>query len=533
VTARLLGHAALTLTAAGLLGQARPRHLPALLRARHDTGTSPATLIAVAAAHRPDTPAVIDERGAVSYRDLDTGAARLAAGIRTRFGMPGQVAVLCRNHRDFLLAAAAGSRLGADLLFLNTEFAAPQLHRVLAGARPDLVVADQEFLPRLAGVDVPVLVAWQDTDTAVDQSTVDELVAGHEPWRPPRRVRTGALTLLTSGTTGAPRGAPRRPTALALLGPAVTVLRRTGLRADDPVLVAPPLFHGFGLAVWALAALLRSPVVLRRRFDPRAALTAITAHRVAALAAVPVMLHRILALPTPPAADRTALRAVISGGSALRPELAERFQDAYGPVLFNGYGASEIGIATLATPADLRTAPGTVGRPTLGSRIRVLDAAHRPLPAGTRGTVFVGGPLVFAGYADGGTKDTAGGLMSTGDVGHLDPAGRLHLAGRADDMIVSGGENVYPGQVEDVLARHPGVGDVAVVGVDDPEFGQRLVAYLVPRDPVPTADELAGHVRAALARYQVPRAFVFLDELPRTATGKVQRARLPRDGEVR
>ncbi|SNR83595.1 Acyl-CoA synthetase (AMP-forming)/AMP-acid ligase II [Haloechinothrix alba] len=541
-SASAIGQAAVALAGSGLATDARPWHLPRLARAWWEAGASPATLVAVAAIHRPHSTALVDDLGTLTYAELDDAGARLAGGIAARHGADRvtSIAVMCRNHRGFVLASVAAGRLGADLVYLNTEFSGPQLAQVIERMRPTLAVADEEFLPQLAGQDVPVLVAWHDRiadhpDAArrggspEDRTTVDELVANHSRHEPGSRIRGGSITLLTSGTTGPPKGAPRRPGPLATLGPVATLLRHTGLKAGDPVLVAPPLFHGFGLAIWALATFLRSPVVLRRRFDPETVLADIDTHRVACVAAVPVMLRRVLALGPEVLAryDRSNLRTVLSGAAPLPPALAQRVLDEFGDVLFNGYGSSEVGIASIATPDDLRAAPGTVGRPCAGTPVRVLDQARNPLPRGSSGTIYVGGPLVFTGYTGGGSKDTAGGLMSTGDVGHFDTEGRLHVEGRADDMIVSGGENVYPQEVEDVLTRHPAITDATVVGVDDEEFGQRLVAYVVAREPRPEPEELSEHVKGNLARFKVPRAFVFVDELPRNAAGKIVRSRLP------
>jgi len=245
--------------------------------------------------------------------------------------------------------------------------------------------------------------------------------------------------------------------------------------------------------------------------------------------AVPIMLQRLLDLGAEQIAEYElrSLRAIISGASALGPALAERFIAQFGPVLCDAYGSSEIGIATIANSADLLAAPGTVGRPCLGSSVRILDDNDRPVAVGETGRIFAGGGLVFGGYSDGSSKTVVDGRMSTGDLGHLDRAGRLFVDGREDDMIVSGGENVYPAEVEDCLMNHPGVVEAVVVGVPDEEFGQRLVAYVVPAGPrAVTPEELIQHVRANLARYKTPRQVVLVEDLPRNATGKVLRNKL-------
>jgi fatty-acyl-CoA synthase len=201
--------------------------------------------------------------------------------------------------------------------------------------------------------------------------------------------------------------------------------------------------------------------------------------------------------------------------------------DHFGENLYNLYGSTEVAWATIATPEDLRAAPGTAGRPPLGTVVKLLDSEGTEVPAGETGRIFVGNEMVFEGYTGGGGKEIVGGLMSTGDVGRLDPEGRLFVEGRDDEMIVSGGENVFPREVEDLLADHEAVVDVAVIGVEDEEFGHRLKAFVVTAEGAEVSeDELKAHVKANLASYKTPREIAFLDELPRNATGKVLKREL-------
>ena len=292
--------------------------------------------------------------------------------------------------------------------------------------------------------------------------------------------------------------------------------------------MAPPLFHAFGLAYLSLGLFLGSPVVMRRKFGPRETVAAIVRHRVHMLVGVPVMLSRLLEVPEAEllVLRNSELEAVVSAGAPLTGALSVRLMDALGDKLYNLYGSTETGFGAIANPADLRRAPGTVGRPPLGTKLAILTPDRHELPAGQTGAIFLGGPLVFEGYSGGGSKEMVRGLMNTGDLGHLDAAGRLFVDGREDDMIVSGGENVFPGEVEEVLAHHPQVADVAVIGVSDQEYGQRLCAYVVPRENAPSIDELRAYLKAQLARYKVPRDIVFLEQLPRNATGKVLRKQL-------
>jgi len=514
-TAALAGGAVRALAGAGVLAPVRPDRLVRMVAAARRTGITPAAACAIGAARHPERAAIVDEDGVITSRDLDARVTGLAAALARDHGVgPGRgLAILCRNHRGFVVALLAGARLGADVLLLNTEFPAPQLRDALAGHALGAIVCDAELAPAVerAGAPAPVLRA-----EALPSAT----------GRLPRAPRPGRIVILTSGTTGRPKGAPRTPALAALLGPLTTLLSTVPFRAGEPILVAPPLFHGFGLAFMAVGLALGCPLVLRRRFDADATLAAVAAHRVGAVVAVPVMLQRLLAAPAGP--DTSSLRALVSSGAPLAPALATAVMDRFGDLLYNLYGSSETGFGAIAGPADLRAAPATVGRPPAGTSLALLDAGGAPVPPGVAGRVFVGSALVFDGYSGGGSKEIVDGRMSTGDVGHLDAAGRLFIDGRADDMIVSGGENVFPQEIEEAIGGHDAVAEAAVVGVADAEFGQRLRAFVVRRPGAElSADELRAHLKTQVARYKVPRDVVFVDALPRNAMGKVVRARLP------
>jgi fatty-acyl-CoA synthase len=301
------------------------------------------------------------------------------------------------------------------------------------------------------------------------------------------------------------------------------------LRARESTMLAAPMFHSWGFAHFTLAMALSSTLVMRRKFDPEDTLAACAQHECTALIVVPVMLQRILELPpeTIERYDLRALRVIAASGSALPGDLALKVMDRFGDVLYNLYGSTEVAWATIATPKDLREAPGTAGRPPRGTVVKLLREDGAEVGPGETGRIFVGNEMAMDEYTGGGGKQVVRGLMSSGDVGHFDEHGRLFVAGRDDEMIVSGGENVFPREVEDLLAAHEAVCDVAVVGVDDDEFGQRLRAFVVVesgRDPSP--DELKDHIKANLARYKVPREIVFIEELPRNATGKVLKREL-------
>jgi fatty-acyl-CoA synthase len=247
---------------------------------------------------------------------------------------------------------------------------------------------------------------------------------------------------------------------------------------------------------------------------------------------IPVMLQRILALDPGELAgvDLSRVEVVASSGSALPATLAQAWMDRFGDNLYNIYGSTEVAYASIATPEDLRADPTSAGKPPFGTVVRILDEEGRELPQGETGRIFVGNGLLFEGYTGGGHKEVVDGLMSSGDIGKFGEDGRLYVEGRDDEMIVSGGENVFPKEVEDCLARHDSVVEVAAVGVDDEEFGKRLKAFVVLNDGAEgSEDELKDWVKQNLARYKVPREIVFLDELPRNSTGKVLKRELVED----
>lgn len=503
----------------GLLAPLTPVKLARLPLQAVRFGATPALAGAISALRHPGRAAVIDERGALTYAELEARAAAQATALRALLGPEEKIGILCRNHRGFVEATVAGSRLGHDVVFLNTDFSAPQLGRVLAAEGIAVLVHDEEFSPVVdaCGFTGERFLAWHDGEPSLP--TLDDLARVEA--EPLVAERAGRIVILTSGTTGPPKGAAHDFGPAALLSQGFGHLLRVPLRSGEPLLIGPPLFHGLGLTYLMTGLALGAPVVLLRRFDAATALRAVREHRAGALIAVPVMLQRMLDVQE--SFRLPSLRVVLSGGAALHPNLVRRFRRRFGEVLYNAYGASETGWAAIATPDDLRAAPGTVGRPTLGVRAQILDRDGRPVARGEIGTLFLNSGLDFRGYTGGGSKEIVDGLISTGDLAHFDPEGRLFIDGRADDMIVSGGENVFPGEVEDLLEQHPGVAEVAVAGVDDEEFGQRLAAWVVraPGSSV-TEAELKAHVREQLARYKVPREISFVAELPRTTTGKVQ-----------
>ncbi len=525
--------AARTLLGTGMFEPTRPDKVLRSLSALRRWGPTPAGAYAGAARRYPTRAAVIDERGVVTFAETHLRTNALARELaRVGIHAGDDVAIMCRNHRYFVETTLACAKLGTGALYLNTAFAGPQIADVLAREQPKAVIYDEEFAGLVdAGAEGRLrFLAWTEpasVATSADVPTLEALIAAgdrRELTPPPDK---GRVVILTSGTTGTPKGARRNQNDS--IEPAAALFSRIPLKARETTVIAAPMFHSWGFAHFMMGLPLTSTLVLRRRFDAEDTLNAIAQHRASALVVVPVMLQRILELPRETLAryDVSSLRVIALSGSALPGELATRAMDLFGDILYNLYGSTEVAWATIATPEDLRAAPGTAGRPPMGTVVKVLDEHGAEVPRGQGGRIFVANDLMFEGYTGGGGKEIVRGLMSTGDVGRFDEQGRLFVDGRDDEMIVSGGENVFPREVEDLLADHPGIEEAAVIGVTDEQFGQRLRAFVVTRSGAELTEQtIQEYVKQNLARYKVPRDVVFVGELPRNATGKVLKREL-------
>jgi fatty-acyl-CoA synthase len=519
---------AVSLLRAGAFGLEPPQRLLHTLQAMHRTGPLGAALT-IACQRRPTATAIIDERGELSFTELADRSDRLAVALLARGFRPGDgIGILCRNHRGSFDALFAAAKLGARTVLLNTDFGGPQLADVCQREHVSLLVHDEEFGGGAADCRPALgsLLAW--TDGPPPPDSLEGLLGSTPAGRPPAPERSQRIVLLTSGTTGTPKGAARDfGLSLAIPG---GYLSKIELRAERPVYVSVPVFHAWGLLSCIVALALADTLVLARRTEPVELVRSLAEHRCDALITVPVLLGRLIGLLESQPHPLPDLRVIAVSGSALPAELARRTRLVFGDVLHNLYGSTEVAYASIATPADLAAAPGTVGRPPVGTTVRLLDDEGRPVPHGQRGRIFVGNSFQFGAYTGGGSKQRIGGLMATGDIGHLDAAGRLFVDGRDDDMIVSGGENVYPGEVEELLLGHPQIVDAAVLPVPDADFGQRLRAFVVRAPGAELdADAVREYVKARLARFKVPRDVLFRDVIPRNPAGKVARQQLPTD----
>jgi acyl-CoA synthetase (AMP-forming)/AMP-acid ligase II len=535
VTTKL--HSVYALTSAGVIRPQRPDRTARVAVAFLRWGPTPAAGYASNAARYPDDTAIVDELGTLTFKEVHERTNALAHALRDDgIGLGDGVAIMCRNHRGFIDAYVAVSKLGANALFLNTAFSGPQITDVAKREEPKAIIFDHEFadLVKDAGRRRKRYVAWHDPEDGEpkDPRLEDLIARGSTASLTPPADR-GKAIILTSGTTGTPKGASRsQPKSL---DPAAALLAMIPLKARERTMVAAPMFHSWGFVHFTLGMLLSSTLVLHRKFDPEQTLSLTAQHECTALVVVPVMIQRILDLDDEilDRYDLSRLRVVPVSGSALPGPLAEKWMDHFGDNIYNLYGSTEVAWATIATPSDLREAPGTAGRPPHGTVVKLYDDDGSPVTEpGETGRIFVGNDMQFEGYTGGGGKDEIDGLLASGDVGHFDEQGRLFVDGRDDDMIVSGGENVFPAEVEDLVSGMDEVAEVAVFGVDDEEFGQRLKAVVVKRDGASLSeDDVKRHVKSNLAGYKVPREVEFVDELPRTSTGKVLKRELKGDDE--
>jgi acyl-CoA synthetase (AMP-forming)/AMP-acid ligase II len=517
-----------TMVRAGIIAPMRPDKYLRIAAVVRREGLAVTSGFAMSAQRCPNRPALVDELGTLTFRELDRRADALAAGLQALpGGTPEVVAIMCRNHRGFVEALIAANRIGADILLLNTSFAGPALADVVNREGADAVIYDEEFTDSVDRAlvdkrDVTRIVAWTDNPEPHDW-TVEKLISAHSGRRRAKTDRKGKLILLTSGTTGNPKGAKHSGGGTTELQ---AMLDRVPWHTEETTVVVAPMFHAWGFSQLIFAASMGCTVVTRRKFDPEATLALVDRHQATGLCVVPVMFDRIMDLPDEVRRRYSgrSLRFATASGSRMRPDVVTRFMDEFGDIIYNNYNATEAGMIATATPVDLRAAPDTAGKPAIGTEIRILDADFNGVPTGEVGQIFVRNSNRFDGYTTGAGKDFHDGFMASGDVGRLDEAGRLYVVGRDDEMIVSGGENVYPIEVEKTLAAHPDVAEATVLGVDDEQYGQRLAAFVVLARGAPvTTDDLKQHVRDNLANYKVPREIVVLDELPRSSTGKISR----------
>ena len=490
---------------------------------------------ALNARRTPNAAAVIDDFGEMTFKELDDAANAVANGLLAK-GIKGGdgVAILARNHRWFLVSVYGAAKTGARIILLNSEFSGPQIKEVSEREGGKLIIYDDEYTKAVQAAEpelgklraLGVNPDKPDEPSGTDE-TLEDLIARTGSAPPPKASKHSSIIILTSGTTGTPKGANRSaPPSLAPIG---GVLSAVPFKANEVTSLPAPMFHALGFLHATIAMMLGSTLLLRRRFKPATVLADIEKHRATAIVVVPVMLSRMLDEldKTSPKPDLSSLRIVFVSGSQLGAELATRALKDLGPVVYNLYGSTEVAYATIARPQDLSKNPATVGPVVKGMKVKILDDNGNELPQGEVGRIFVGNFFPFQGYTGGGGKQIIDGLLSSGDVGYFDEDGLLYVSGRDDEMIVSGGENVFPAEIEDLVSGHPEVVEATALGVEDKEWGHRLRCFVVKVEGSSIdEDTIKTYVRENLARYKVPREVVFIEELPRNPTGKILKREL-------
>ncbi|AQQ54941.1 AMP-dependent synthetase [Planococcus lenghuensis] len=492
------------------------RGLTAVLSTVQKHGVNLMTLLEIREKYNGQDTALVDDNGSVSYSELLAQSSCWATSLRETYGLrAGQKAgVLCRNHIPLVGSLIAVSRLGADCYLLNPEIGREQFSSLTSIHDFDLLICDADLTGLVEGSESglrKVCILHPDKPVTSRQKATS---LGKE-WQVSRS-SAGRLILLTGGTTGAPKEAPHKPSLFKFLNPFLAVLIRLNFLNLKTIHIATPLYHGYGLAILLVCLALGKKAVLSSRFDAHRTCSLIRKHHVEAVTVVPLMLQKMLRANTD---DLQSLCCIASGGAALSPQLVLETEHALGPVLYNLYGTSEAGLNLIATPEDLKAAPATNGRQITGMQLKIIDANKKPVPDG-----MIGHICVKSGWSMNNRKRD---WIETGDLGYRSKEGYYFLCGRIDDMIVSGGENVYPVEVERVLSQHPLIEDVAVIGVDDDRFGQRLRAFVQTAEGTELTEEvLADWLGERIARYQMPREIRFVKRLPYTSLGKLNKKRL-------
>lgn len=492
-------------------GLLTPVGLYRLLESVVTTGINLMALLRLAAKLHPRRTAVASEGEQLSYDRLWQQAEALAAALHADYGIRRQqnIAIACRNHPAAIKAIFAGSRLGANVFLVNPEMSADQIAGLAERLKFDFYIydrADDQAIER-AALQVRSLPAYHPIAPSID--SISSILERRKARLP--KVKTGNIVVMTGGTTGQPKPASRKPSLLNFLPPFVALLRQVHLDRYRSVYIATPIYHGFGLAALLIGVILGAELYVTPRFEAARSTTLIAQHQIQVVTLVPIMLQRMLRHDSE---ALSSLRCILSGGAALNPALAQETIDRLGSKLFNLYGTSEAGFCILATPERLSQKPASIGQPVFGVRAKIAIDRDRVASDGEIGCLCIRSAW----------STSQKSWIETGDLAYRDPEGDIFLCGRVDDMIVSGGENVYPIELENVLMQHPNIEAAVVVGIPDPEFGQRLKAVVVSKqngaiDPGILLDWLKPRV----ARYQMPATIEFRDELPYTPLGKIDR----------
>ena len=522
----------------------RPARLAQFVQDARHTRLGPHLAVMYHAAAHPEKDALVEygEHGVrrLSWGELDATINRLAQALVARgIGPGGRVALMLPNGSEYLIAQQALARLGATAVQIGYRLKPGEIAHILSNSEPAATIVHADYLAAMhearaqTSTTGPIVVVGGDGKLAGREvSDWDRALAAASPEVP--RIKGGdggGVIVYTSGTTGKPKGANRswRKTGLESVA---DMMLQAGMRADDRHLVVCPLYHSAAPAFVAIMLSLGATVVLMNHFDPEGALDIIQRERITCSLMVPTMLIRITNLPAETLAkyDTSSLRWVMSGAAPLTTEAARRFIARFGPVLWNFYGSTETGLVTMAGPHDHVARPGTIGRALRGNEIRLLDDAGHEVPLGQVGELYARNSTLMSGYHNNEEATASAqreGFVSVGDMGRVDADGYYYLESRKHDMVISGGVNIYPREIEDHLHTHPAILEAAVIGIPDAEWGETLRAFIVLRDGQQITEvDVINYCREGLADFKRPRKVTFLPELPRNPTGKILKREL-------
>jgi fatty-acyl-CoA synthase len=497
-------------------------------------GSGPSAIFRIHGRNAPHKIAFEYRGRAWTYGGIDRRIDQLAAGVAKQgIGRGDRVLAVLQNSPEVFVVNAAMSRIGAGAVSASWRSTPRELEYLLRHSGAKAIFFEAELVATIDALcersGMPKSNAFAVNGEADGYASLDSLLC--DPPEPSREEQEGTVIIYTSGTTGKPKGAVRKFATGQIEG-YFAFIHETPMRVDDRHLVVCPMYHSTGLGFAGMALMLGATCVIEREFEPQKFLELIERERITTTAIVPTMLHRWMALPDEVfrRADLRSLRAVFCGGAQLPGPLATRALDRLGDVLYNFYGATETGLVTVAGPQELRRSPGTIGHAVPGTEIKLLDESGHPVPRGSVGELYARNAMLVAGYhsdEDATQSSMRDGFFSVGDLAMQDEYGCYHIVGRKRDMVISGGVNIYPVEVEEAIGSHPSVAQVAVIGVEDREWGERLRAFVVLRaEHHVTAAELKAHVRERLSGPKVPREWVFMEHLPSNPTGKILKREL-------
>ena len=525
----------------GVLTALSPRGVASFLKSAVSVGFGVHVPLFLHAANKPDKLALtgLDASGErrLTYDQLRREINQLAHGLGELGVRPGdRVALMMPNCVEYMITHLALFTCGGSAVHVGYRLKSQEIAHILGNARPTVVIVHHDYRDEMHAArvesggppDTQVIVVGAHDRPVAGGTTYEALLARQDDRNPPRwgKSREGSTIVYTSGTTGNPKGATR-PLRGTDLTTGLQFMTRVGMSHDDRHLAVCPMYHSAAPAMAGMAYTIGGSVVILDRFDAENVLAVIERERITCSFMVPTMLRRLAELPAEVRArhDTSSLRWILSGAAALSTDTAVRFQDAFGPILYNFYGSTETGLVTLAEPEHHAAHPGTIGRALFGNDIRFLDEHGREVPTGEVGELYVqNGMLVEGYYGDRQASQEAlhDGYFSVGDMGRVDAQGFYYLASRKRDMVISGGVNIYPREIENLLDDHPDIVEVAIIGVPDEEWGESLEAFVVCRPGAELSEaDVIQICRDNLASYKRPRRVHFVDELPRNPTGKV------------